>query len=68
MPLTVTSSPKIRPVTALVIVTVVPLSVAAVIGLSGPPHVAGIPQPGGIVPAAHPGIDPVAVKVSATGS
>jgi hypothetical protein len=53
-----------------VIVTVVPLSMADVIGLCGPPHTDGSPvvHDGGVVPAVHPGIDPVAVKVSATGS
>jgi hypothetical protein len=71
-PVTVTLLPTISPVgfAALVTVTVVPLSDVDVIGLSVPPQVAGSPvlHDGGVVPAAHPGIDPVAVKVSATGS
>ena len=71
-PVTVTVLPTSSPVgfAALVIVTVVPLSDADVIGLSVPPQFAGSPvvHDGGVVPAVHPGIDPVAVKVSATGS
>ena len=71
-PLIVTLSPTIRPVgfAALVMVTVVPLSAEDVIGLLVPPQIEGSPvvQAGGVVPAVHPGIDPVAVKVSATGS
>jgi hypothetical protein len=55
---------------ALVIVTVPELSAADVIGLIVPPQVEGSPvvHAGGVVPAVHPGIDPVAVKLSATGS
>ena len=70
----VTWSPTIRPVGVfavfMVIVTVVPLSAEDVIGAAVPPHIEGSPvvQPGGVVPAVHPVIDPVAVKVSATGS
>jgi hypothetical protein len=71
-PVMVTLSPTIRPVgfAELVIVTVVPLSLADVIGLVAPPQFAGSPvvHDGGAVPAVHPGIDAVAVKVSATGS
>src|SRR6202035_3542125 len=71
-PVTVTLLPTSSPVgfAVLVIVTVVPLSDAEVIGLSGPPQVEGSPvvHVGGVVPAVHPGIEPVAVKVSATGS
>jgi hypothetical protein len=55
---------------ALVIVTVVPLSDAEVIGLCVPPQFEGSPvvHPGSVVPAAHPGIEPVAVKLSVVGS
>ena len=71
-PLTVTLLPTSSPVgfAVLVIVTVVPLSDVDVIGLSVPPQVEGSPvvQVGGAVPAVHPGMDPVAVKVSAAGS
>jgi hypothetical protein len=71
-PVTVTLLPTSTPVgfAVLVIVTVVPLSEADVIALSGPLQVEGSPvvQLGGVVPAVHPGMDPVAVKVSATGS
>src|SRR5208282_3942792 len=66
MSLIVTLSPMIRPVTALVIVTVVPVSDAAVIGLATPGHIAGS-APAQIVPAAHPGTDAIAVKASVVG-
>src|ERR1019366_10413471 len=66
--LTVTLSPTISPggFAALVIVTVVPLSAADVIILTVPGQIAGSP-PAHIVPAAHPGMDAIAVKESVTG-
>ena len=71
-PVMVTLLPTSSPVgfAALVMVTVVPLSEEDVIGAAVPPHIEGRPvvHAGGAVPAAHPGIAPVAVKVSATGS
>src|ERR1700679_332940 len=55
------------PVTALVMVTVVPLSDAAVIAAEGPPHTDGRPLLHEVTPAAHPGIELVAVKASVAG-
>ena len=56
------------PVTALVMVTVVPLSDAAVIAADGPPQIDAMPAAHDDTPAAHPGIEPVvAVKASVVG-
>src|SRR5580698_1208167 len=55
------------PVTALVMVTVVPLSDAAVIAAAGPPQTDARPVAHDDTPAAHPGIEAVAVKASVVG-
>src|SRR5277367_5653385 len=67
MPAITTLLPDRMPVTALVMVTVVPLSAAAVIAADGPPHIDGRPVAHDDTPAAHPGIEPVAVKASVAG-
>src|ERR1700735_3106989 len=67
MPAMTTLLPPRMPVTALVMVTVVPLSDAAVIAADGPPHMDGSPVAQDDTPAAHPGIEPVAMKASVAG-
>src|SRR6202046_4730356 len=67
MPAITTLLPTRMPVTALVMVTVVPLSDAAVIAADGPPHTDGRPFAHEVTPAAHPGIEAVAVKASVAG-
>src|SRR5271163_920186 len=68
MPATVTLSPMISPVTALVMVTVVLLSAAAVIALVGPAHTAGRPVEQVVTPGEQAGIGLLtAVNVSVVG-
>ena len=51
----------------MVTVTVVPLSDVEAIALPGPAHIEGNPVAHD-VPVGHPGIEPVTVKLSVTGS
>ena len=66
----VTPSPVVSPVgfaEAIVTVTVVPLSEADAIAVVAPGHTDGKPVAHEATPGAHPGIEPIALKVSVVG-